>query len=110
MPRVIHFEIHAADPARAQAFYEALFGWQFKGWAPPGQPVGYWLISTGEGPGIDGGMLPRHGAPPAEGQPVVFLADHGTTGGYPVIAVVDPADIARVAQARPGDALTFRWR
>ena len=47
---------------------------------------------------------------PAEGQPVVFLADHGTTGGYPVIAVVDPTDIARVAQARPGDALTFRWR
>jgi len=46
---------------------------------------------------------------PAEGQPVVFLADHGTTGGYPVIAVVDPGDIHRVAQARPGDALTFRW-
>jgi len=46
----------------------------------------------------------------ADGQPLVFLADHGTTGGYPVIAVVDPGDLPRIAQARPGRALTFRWR
>ena len=46
---------------------------------------------------------------PADGQPLVFLADHGTTGGYPVIAVVDPADLPRVAQSRPGDDLRFRW-
>ncbi len=46
---------------------------------------------------------------PADGQLVVFLADHGTTGGYPVIAVVDPADLPRIAQARPGDRLSFRW-
>ncbi len=39
----------------------------------------------------------------------IFLADHGVTGGYPVIAVVDPADIGRVAQARPGERLRFRW-
>ena len=29
MPRPIHFEIHPADPERAQAFYRTLFGWQF---------------------------------------------------------------------------------
>ncbi len=29
MPRPIHFEIHAADPQRAIAFYAALFGWGF---------------------------------------------------------------------------------
>jgi biotin-dependent carboxylase-like uncharacterized protein len=46
---------------------------------------------------------------PADGQLVVFLADHGTTGGYPVIAVVDPADLPRIAQARPGDRVSFRW-
>ena len=40
---------------------------------------------------------------PADGQPLVFLADHPTTGGYPVIAVVDDADVDRCAQARPGD-------
>lgn len=46
---------------------------------------------------------------PSDGQPLVFLADHPTTGGYPVVAVVDEADIGRVAQARPGESLTFRW-
>jgi biotin-dependent carboxylase-like uncharacterized protein len=45
---------------------------------------------------------------PASGQPVVFLADHPTTGGYPVIGVVDPRDLAVAAQARPGARLTFR--
>lgn len=45
---------------------------------------------------------------PASGQPLVFLADHPTTGGYPVVAVVDPADLPRLAQARPGDTVRFR--
>ncbi|TCK00776.1 biotin-dependent carboxyltransferase family protein [Nocardia alba] len=44
---------------------------------------------------------------PPSGQPVVFLADHPITGGYPVIAVVLDADVDRVAQARPGDKLLF---
>jgi len=64
MPRPIHFEIHAAEPQRAIAFYTALFGWKFEQWA--GQP--YWLVSTGDksAPGIDGGLLPRRGPAPAE--------------------------------------------
>ncbi|MET8800765.1 biotin-dependent carboxyltransferase family protein [Nocardia sp. NPDC004568] len=45
---------------------------------------------------------------PPSGQPVVFLADHPITGGYPVIAVVTDADIDRVAQARPGQRIRFR--
>jgi biotin-dependent carboxylase-like uncharacterized protein len=44
----------------------------------------------------------------ADGTPLVFLADHPTTGGYPVAGVVDPADLPLVAQARPGDTLIFR--
>ncbi len=44
---------------------------------------------------------------PANGQPLVFLADHPTTGGYPVIAVVDGADLPALAQARPGDTVRF---
>ena len=48
---------------------------------------------------------------PADGQPLVFLADHPTTGGYPVIAVVDPADLPLLAQARPGTrAVQIAWR
>jgi biotin-dependent carboxylase-like uncharacterized protein len=45
---------------------------------------------------------------PADGRPLVFLADHPTTGGYPVIGVIDPDGLALCAQARPGDALQFR--
>ncbi|MGK5737590.1 biotin-dependent carboxyltransferase family protein [Micromonospora sp. URMC 103] len=42
---------------------------------------------------------------PADGQPLVFLADHPTTGGYPVIGVVD--DVTPLAQARPGTTVRF---
>jgi biotin-dependent carboxylase-like uncharacterized protein len=64
-------------------------------------------------PRADGGELPSEGIVlgavqvPADGQPLVFLADHPTTGGYPVIAVVDRIDLAGLAQARPGDTVTF---
>ena len=63
MPRPIHFEIHAENPQRAIAFYTALFGWTFTQWGD--QP--YWLAATGDKstPGIDGGLLPRQGAAPA---------------------------------------------
>jgi allophanate hydrolase subunit 2 len=44
---------------------------------------------------------------PADGQPLVFLADHPTTGGYPVIAVVHPTDVFLLAQARPGTTVRF---
>jgi biotin-dependent carboxylase-like uncharacterized protein len=42
---------------------------------------------------------------PADGQPLIFLADHPTTGGYPVIGVVD--DVTPLAQARPGTTVSF---
>lgn len=45
---------------------------------------------------------------PPNGQPVVFLADHPTTGGYPVIGVVRREDLTVCAQARPGDRLILR--
>jgi allophanate hydrolase subunit 2 len=44
---------------------------------------------------------------PPDGHPIVMLADHPTTGGYPVIAVVDPDDLPHVAQAAPGTDLRF---
>ncbi|PZU49045.1 MAG: allophanate hydrolase [Arsenicicoccus sp.] len=39
---------------------------------------------------------------PADGQPVVFGADHPVTGGYPVVGVVDPVHVDRLSQAEPG--------
>ena len=66
MARVVHFEIHAQEPERAVKFYEQVFGWRFQHNAA----IDYWLIHTGEGPGIDGGLLRRRGDPPSPGQPV----------------------------------------
>lgn len=44
---------------------------------------------------------------PRGGQPIVALADHGTTGGYPIIATVTTSDIGLVAQRAPGETLRF---
>lgn len=65
--RITHFEIHSSDPQRSAAFYSELFGWEIAQWGD--QP--YWLINTGnEGPGINGGLLPRRGDSPLSGQAV----------------------------------------
>ncbi len=44
---------------------------------------------------------------PGDGQPIILLADRGTTGGYTKIATAISADISRLAQAMPGDTLSF---
>jgi biotin-dependent carboxylase-like uncharacterized protein len=44
---------------------------------------------------------------PPDGRPIVMLADRPVTGGYPVPACVIRADVGRVAQLRPGDAVRF---
>lgn len=69
-----------------------------------------------EGPSLEravSGELPSEGLVlgavqvPPDGRPVVFLADHPTTGGYPVIAVVRSADLPAAAQAVPGTPVRF---
>ncbi|MGH2401298.1 MAG: biotin-dependent carboxyltransferase family protein [Candidatus Limnocylindria bacterium] len=42
---------------------------------------------------------------PADGRPIIMLADRPVTGGYPVPACVIRADLGRVARLRPGDQL-----
>lgn len=44
---------------------------------------------------------------PGSGQPIVLLADHQTTGGYPKIATVISPDLPAVGRCRPGDRLRF---
>ena len=63
MPRPVHFEIPAEDPARAIKFYEEVFGWKFQKWDGP---FPYWTVTTGSDsePGINGGLMPsRDGQP-----------------------------------------------
>lgn len=68
MSRVIHFEIHASQPAALILFYEKLFGWTFSCWGD----FPYWLVDTGPAasPGINGGLLQRQGPPATAGQGV----------------------------------------
>ncbi|WP_410665706.1 biotin-dependent carboxyltransferase family protein [Amycolatopsis sp. lyj-84] len=61
----------------------------------------------------DGELPPEAAVPgalqiPPSGQPILFLADHPVTGGYPVIAVVDEADLDLAAQVRPGQRVRFQ--
>ncbi|MFD7297579.1 biotin-dependent carboxyltransferase family protein [Streptomyces sp. NPDC059897] len=69
-----------------------------------------------EGPALERaleGELPSEGMVlgavqvPPDGRPVVFLHDHPTTGGYPVIAVVAEPALSAAAQAAPGTPLRF---
>lgn len=45
---------------------------------------------------------------PPSGQPVIFLADHPLTGGYPVAGVLTPESADRAAQLTPGARVLFR--
>jgi uncharacterized protein len=99
MSRVMHFEVHATDPARLEKFYTEVLGWSFTKWDGPAD---YWLIETGpEGtPGINGGMLRRMGAAPPEGAPVcAFVCTVGVGSLDEVLARAAAAGGA-VAMAR----------
>ncbi|WP_232533807.1 biotin-dependent carboxyltransferase family protein [Plantactinospora sp. KBS50] len=68
------------------------------------------VVATEDAELLSEGMVLGSVQIPAGGQPLIFLVDHPTTGGYPVIGVVHPDDMWRVAQARPGDTVRFRWQ
>ncbi|MGG7575261.1 biotin-dependent carboxyltransferase family protein [Streptomyces sirii] len=59
------------------------------------------------------GELPSEGMPlgalqvPPNGLPVLFLHDHPTTGGYPVVGVVPARFLSAAAQAVPGTPVRF---
>jgi predicted enzyme related to lactoylglutathione lyase len=84
------FAIHVDDVDRARAFYEAVFGWEFEPWGPPG----FYLIHTGDdaSPGIQGLMHRR--AEPRTGT--------GLNGIEPTFAVGDVDAIAAAVEANGG--------
>lgn len=110
MNRVVHFEIHAKDPAKMQQFYQAVFGWKITDLGP--QMGGYRMVETGEStpgekwPGINGGITPRHGDIATDGQPVnafvctisvdgpdTYIEKVGAAGG---VITVDKMDVPGV--------------
>lgn len=44
---------------------------------------------------------------PSDGQPILLMSDHQTTGGYPMIAHVITVDLPVLAQMKPGDKVRF---
>ena len=69
-----------------------------------------------EGPGlahVDNADIPSDGIVtgsvqvPGNGQPIILLADHQTTGGYTKIATVISADLPKLARLRPGMEVFF---
>lgn len=80
---------------------------------PDSDRMGYML----DGPKIDhreGADIVSDGNPPGaiqihgDGIPRILLADRGTTGGYTKIATVISADLPSLAQALPGQSVSFR--
>jgi predicted enzyme related to lactoylglutathione lyase len=57
--RPVHFEIQADDAERAKNFYEKAFGWKIEKSNMPGVGMDYWMLNTGDGPGINGGLYKR---------------------------------------------------
>ncbi|WP_010273699.1 5-oxoprolinase subunit C family protein [Paenibacillus senegalensis] len=45
---------------------------------------------------------------PADGQPIILMADRQTTGGYPRIAQIAAVDLPKLAQLRPGASVVFQ--
>jgi predicted enzyme related to lactoylglutathione lyase len=65
MPNNISFfAINADDVPRARKFYEAVFGWTFEPWGPPG----FYVIQTGKGnpDPIPGGLQERRELAPKQ--------------------------------------------
>jgi antagonist of KipI len=62
----------------------------------------------------DAGEILTQGMPlgavqvPPGGEPVILFVDHQTTGGYPVAGCVISADLPRLGQLRPRDAVHFK--
>ena len=58
---------------------------------------------------VSDGIAPGSVQVSANGQPIVMLADHQTTGGYAKIATVISADLPALAQLRPGQEVCFTF-
>lgn len=63
---------------------------------------------------LDDAELPSEGVVtgslqvPPSGDPILLLADHPVTGGYPVVGVLMEEDVPHAAQLVPGDRVTIR--
>ncbi len=117
MDRVCHFEIPYADKARAEKFYQTVFGWQFQQ-APGDMPYTFAITTavneqsqpTTPG-GINGGMYPR-GDEGGSHSPVIMIevasceqriADVVAAGGSKVVGPVEIPNMGVYAQVKDSE-------
>lgn len=92
-------------------FYEEVLGWRIQQW----DDNPYWIVITGDGdpmagkphskPAVDGGLLPRRGDAPTEGQAVnafVMTVDVDDCDAYVERAVAAGGSVALPAADMPG--------
>ncbi len=99
------------DPTEIERFEATEFNRDTRG-----NRMGVRILPGGDGFHIEAGLtilseviVPGDVQITGDGTPFVLLSECQTTGGYPRIGSVVPADLPRVAQARPGTALRFRF-
>jgi antagonist of KipI len=95
------------EPAAQRAFYDAV--WRI---SPDSNRMGFRLAGPVLARAEDGEILSGPTClgtvqVPANGVPIVLMADHQTTGGYPRIAEIVSADVPRLAQLAPGGTVHF---
>ncbi len=100
-----HFE--SFEPAAQRAFFEAV--WRI---SPDSNRMGFRLAGpalarTESDEVLSGPTCLGTVQVPANGVPIVLMADHQTTGGYPRIAEIASADVPRLAQLAPGGTVHF---
>jgi antagonist of KipI len=95
------------DTASQRAFFDTV--WRI---APDSNRMGFRLSGPVLGRGEAGEILSGPTClgsvqVPSGGAPIVLMADHQTTGGYPRIAEIASADVPRLAQMAPGATVHF---
>lgn len=95
MPRVVHFEVMAEEPQKVLSFYADVFGWKANKWEGP---MDYWLIDTGEGSGINGGVAQKQ-----EGGPgIINTIDVASVDDYTAKIEEAGGNVAMPKMAVPG--------
>ena len=100
------------DDRFTQAGLDVLFGESFTVSANSDR-MGYRLqgpkVEHSDGPDIISDGIPFGGVQVSgDGQPIILMADRGTSGGYTKPATVISSDIGKVAQRMPGDEIRFQ--
>ena len=101
MNRPVHFEIHASDPAKLSKFYADVFGWKVTHLPQ----FNYWMFDTGDGAGINGGMVQRMGSSSDAPAPVnAFVCSLGVASVDDALAraLAAGATVALPKMAIPG--------